>query len=66
MFTDFLVPKRNTSETRKPVFPQQESQKVQCFEIVLGKFLLWKKFSSQIYVSRAEISYESKGVPSTK
>ena len=64
-FTIFSVPKitsTKTPETRKPLFLQQESQKIQFCDIFSVKFYDDEtSFSSQNY-SQVKISYQSKGL----
>ena len=66
VYAIFSVPKftsRNTPETRKPLFPQHESQKFQFLEFFRLGFMMAKRVSARKtnYFSQADISYESKG-----
>ena len=60
LFAIFSVPKitsRNTPETRKPFFPEQESQKFQLLEFS-GKFLWWRsefQLAKLLFSSRNEL-----------
>ena len=64
IFSVSKITPRNSPEAKKPLFPPQESQKVQQLEFYSVKtYGGQNNFSPENYVSQAEIYYESTGVP---